>query len=83
MHTDFVHLFCYHAVASFGKQLYLADLVGTLNWNFDLRWPASPSVTNTVGMPNYLAPSQSRLTLGCGLGPTPRLASRPRCWKPV
>jgi hypothetical protein len=37
MRLDLAGLFCRHAVASFGKQLHLADLVGTFDWHFDLR----------------------------------------------
>jgi hypothetical protein len=37
MHSPIGHLFSQHVLASFGKQLHLAEVVGPLDWHFDLR----------------------------------------------
>lgn len=36
MHSDLLTLFTHHAASTFDKQLHLNDLVGELDWHFDL-----------------------------------------------
>jgi hypothetical protein len=36
MHLDLATLFCRHAAVSFGKQLLLAELIGSFDWHFDM-----------------------------------------------